>query len=346
MSPSPRTIVITGASSGIGRATAHAFAAAGFHVVLAARRQAALEAAAEECRALGAEALAHAADVTEEASVEALADAAMARFGRVDVWFNNAGVGAFGRLEAIPTHVWKRVIETNLFGCMHGARAALRLFRAAGQGVLIQNASIVGQTAKPDGTPYAASKFAIRGFSEALRQEVLDEPGIQVCTVLPSVIDTPFFQHAANHSGRAVRAAPPVYPAEEVAQAVLALADRPVPEVVVGGFGQMAVAQAALCASGLAPRLHSLTSGRALHRGFLDDAAAPEGEGNLFTPSADTHTVSGGWRDAPGAAATATFADLAAMPLLMAALPLRMLDATLAPVLQAATRNTSGPASR
>ncbi|WP_191084311.1 SDR family oxidoreductase [Roseococcus microcysteis] len=345
MSPSPRTIVITGASSGIGRATAHAFAAAGFHIVLAARRQAALEAAAEECRALGAEALAHAADVTEEASVEALADAAMARFGRVDVWFNNAGVGAFGRLDAIPTREWKRVVETNLFGCMHGARAALRIFRAQGGGVLIQNASIVGQTAKPDGTPYAASKFAIRGFSEALRQEVLDEPGLHVCTVLPSVIDTPFFQHAANHTGRAIRAAPPVYPAEEVARAVLALAERPVAEVVVGGFGQMAVAQAALAASGLAPRLHSLANGRALHRGFLEDAAAPESEGSLFSPAADNLTVSGGWRETPEAAAAATLADAAALPLLLAAWPFRLLDASLAPLLRAASTG-SGPQSR
>jgi NAD(P)-dependent dehydrogenase (short-subunit alcohol dehydrogenase family) len=105
---------------------------------------------------------------------------------------------------------WRRVIETNPFGYVHGAKAAMRQFRAQGHGVLVQNASIVGRTAKPDGTAYATGKFAIRGLSEALRQEVLGQPGIRVCTVVPSVIDAPFFQHAANFSGRRVRAAPPV----------------------------------------------------------------------------------------------------------------------------------------
>ena len=104
---------------------------------------------------------------------------------------------------------------------MHGAKVAMRQFRRQGHGVLIQNASIVGRTAKPDSTAYATSKFAVRGFSEALRMEVLDQPGIHVCTILPSVIDTPFFEHAANFSHHKVRAAPPVYAPEKVAETVV-----------------------------------------------------------------------------------------------------------------------------
>ena len=116
------------------------------------------------------------------------------------------------------------MIETNLFGYVHGARVALRQFAAQAAACwsrtpqLVQNASIVGRTAKPDGSAYATSKFAVRGLSEALRQELLDQPAIQVCTVLPSVIDTPLFQHAGNYSGHRIRAAPPVYTAEEVAE--------------------------------------------------------------------------------------------------------------------------------
>jgi NAD(P)-dependent dehydrogenase (short-subunit alcohol dehydrogenase family) len=150
---SPRVLAITGASSGIGRATALAFARRGDAVVLAARRTGLLETAARECEALGGTALAEPADVTQEEQVEALGCRALERFGRIDVWFNNAGVGAFGRLESVPMESWRRVIETNLFGYVHGARVAMRQFRAQGHGVLVQNASIVGRTAKPDGPP-------------------------------------------------------------------------------------------------------------------------------------------------------------------------------------------------
>lgn len=319
-------VVITGASSGIGRATAHAFARRGATVVLAARRASMLDRAADECGALGGAALAVPTDVTREEEVEALGRRTLERFGRIDLWFNNAGVGAFGRLESIPTAVWRRVIETNLFGYVHGAKVALRQFRAQGHGVLVQNASIVGRTAKPDGTPYATSKFAIRGFSEALRQEVLDQPGIHICTVLPSVIDTPFFQHAANFSGRRVRAAPPVYTAEEVAETVVGLAQQPRAEVIVGGFGKMAAAQ-----ERLAPGFATWFTGRALHTGFLSNEPSDDTTGSLFEPMQDNRGVDGGWRATPdsGGAPLAALTSVAALPLELAAFPFRMADLSL-----------------
>jgi NAD(P)-dependent dehydrogenase (short-subunit alcohol dehydrogenase family) len=213
--------------------------------------------------------------------------------------------------------------------------------------VLVQNASIVGRTAKPDGTPYASSKFAIRGFSEALRQEVLDQPGIHVCTVLPSVIDTPFFQHAANFSGRDVRAAPPVYTAEEVAETVVGLVEKPRAEAIVGGFGKLAAAQ-----ERMAPTFATWFTGRALHRGFLADTPSGDTTGALFEPIKDGRGVAGGWRDNPesGGPFLAAVTSMMALPIEMAMLPLRMADIGMtlaAPMLEAMMPAAArGPVSR
>ena len=305
-------VVITGASSGIGRATAHAFARRGAAVVLAARREEMLREVERECVELGGAALAVPTDVTKEDEVEALGRHAIERFGGIDVWFNNAGVGIFGRFEDLPSDAWRRVIETNVFGYMHGAKVAMRQFRRQGHGRLIQNGSIVGRTSKPDSTAYATSKFAVRGFSEALRMEVLDQPGIQVCTVLPSVIDTPFFEHAANFSHHKVRAAPPVYPAEKAAGTVVGLVERPRAEVVVGGFGKVATVLKPLL-----PWLGTRLAGRALNYGFLAGEPSPETTGALFAPMRDGRRVSGGWRHGPnnGGVPSALALALLAVPL-------------------------------
>ncbi|HEX2529729.1 MAG TPA: SDR family oxidoreductase [Geminicoccus sp.] len=306
----PPVIVITGASSGIGRATAYAFAKRGASLVLAARRARMLHETAQECAELGATAMAVPTDVTDERQVQALGRRAMERFGRIDVWFNNAGVGIFGRFEDLPSDAWRRVIETNVFGYMHGAKVAMRQFRAQGHGTLIQNASIVGRIAKPDSSAYATSKFAIRGFSEALRQEVLDQPAIQVCTILPSVIDTPFFEHAANFSHHRVRAAPPVYTPEKVADTVVELVDHPQAEVVIGGFGKVG--------SFLKPLLGPFgtrINGRLLNAGFLANEPSPPTSGNLFAPMEDGRRVRGGWRHGPnnGGVPTVALLGLAAL---------------------------------
>lgn len=181
-------IVITGALSGIGRLTARRFAERGANLVLVARRAGMLEEAADECRARGVDAVAVPGDVAEPADMQRAADEAMRRFGAIDVWTNNAGVMMFGRFEDTPMDDFRRVLETNLFGVVNGTRAALPYMILRNKGVIINNASIVGHLGQPYSAAYVTSKFAVRGFTIALRQELSDRPGIDVCAVL-AVLD-------------------------------------------------------------------------------------------------------------------------------------------------------------
>jgi NAD(P)-dependent dehydrogenase (short-subunit alcohol dehydrogenase family) len=264
-------------------------------VVLAARRADALEELARHCQAAGGQALAVPTDVTDEAAVAELASRAVERFGRIDIWVNNAGVYLLGSLEATPPEVFRRVLETNFFGYVNGARAVLPHFREQGHGVLINNASVYSHLGAPWLTAYVSSKFAVRGFSEALRQELGDLPDVHVCTVSPSPIDTPIFASAANYSGRAVKAPPPTYPPEQVAGVILASALRPKRERIVGGAGRLATV-----AELVAPRRFERINRRYVNRLQFTTGPAPATDGNLYAPSSDGHVrTRGGWRRRP-----------------------------------------------
>lgn len=289
-------VVITGASSGIGRATALRFAGKGARLVLAARGAESLEAVAAECRKRGAKAIAVPTDVADADRVEELASRAVKEFGRLDVWVNNAAVGAFGLLTEIPPKDFQRVLDVNILGYVNGARAALTRQSAQGSGSLINVASIVAATPLPYSAAYSISKAAVRALSVSLRSELAREGvnGVNVCTVLPATIDTPFYQNGANYTGRRPMAMPPVYTPERVAKAVVKLVAHPRRETVAGGLsGRLLLLQHKVTPGAV----EAATARQVDRRQLSRRQSAPATSGNLHQASQSIRkaSVGGGW---------------------------------------------------
>lgn len=284
-------VVITGASSGIGRAAALALAERGANVVLAARSEQSLREVAEECEAAGGQALVVPTDVADQEAVQDLARQTADRFGRIDVWVNNAGVMAYGYFEQIPAETYRRVIETNLFGQINGARAVLPYFREQGSGVLINMSSLWGRMFSPYVSAYVTSKFWVRAFSESLREELADVEGIDVCTILPASVDTPIFRHAANYAEYAGKPVPPIADPDRTVKAILRCIEHPQREVTVGQFGHLeAVIQEVLSGpfNWLAPYV--------MNRAAFGSEPSEVGPGNVFEPMPEWNQITGGWR--------------------------------------------------
>lgn len=232
-----QVMVITGASSGIGLATALAAARKGANLVLAARSTETLQEIVDQIRTAGVDAIAVGCDVAEQGDVERVADAAVGRFGRIDTWVNNAGVSIYGRLEEVDEEDSRRLFETNFWGVVHGSLAALPVLRRNG-GALINVGSEVSEAVVPLQGMYSASKHAVKGFTDALRVEVqeVDEAPVSITLIQPTAVDTPYPQHARNYMDREPKLPEPMIDPNEVAEAILEAATRPTRDKKVGAM--------------------------------------------------------------------------------------------------------------
>jgi len=231
----PRVVLVTGASSGIGRATAHALAGRGSDLVLVSRSPDVLEEVRQECVARGAgEVLVLPADVSDGEAVETVLDTARERLGQVDGVVHAAAVLAYGRFEDVPREVFDKTVATNVVGTANVARGALRVFRQQEGGSLVVVGSVLGKMTAPFMAPYATSKWAVHGFVRTLQIEARATPGVEVSLVSPGGVNTPIYSQAGSYTGHAGHSPPPIDQPEKIAEAIVAALDNPRREVSLG----------------------------------------------------------------------------------------------------------------
>jgi NAD(P)-dependent dehydrogenase (short-subunit alcohol dehydrogenase family) len=277
-----QTIVITGASSGIGLATARMAAARGARVLLTSRNEHDLQKVTREICARGGRAGFVVADVADPEAIERVAEAATREFGGFDTWVNNAGVSIYGKLTEVPLEDKRRMFETNFWGVVHGCRTAVKHLRTKG-GVIINIGSIVSDRSIPVQGIYSASKHAVMGYTDALRME-LEHDGLPISMTLvkPSSIDTPFLDHARNYMDEAPNLPPPVYDPDVVARTILKCAERPMREITVGGGGRFLAAMGRV-----APRTMDRYMESVMFDQQRDPNRSPDRPDNLFGPGRD-----------------------------------------------------------
>jgi len=285
-------VVITGASSGIGRESAVELGRRGASLVLAARGEEALENVRAELAAQGVEALSVPTDVADRDQVDRLRDAAIARFGRINTWINNAGIYYVGPVETMTTAEFERIMQVNFMGQVNGVMAALPQFIAQGSGAFINVSSGLAELSTPMVAAYSASKHAIHGFTESLRLELArDHPDIHVTEILPGSINTPLFTHARNKLGAKTRPLPPVYRTSEAVRAIVYAVEHPRRDIYIGPMRLFAVA--GRMAPGVADR--SMLTGDAAVNAIVTDELGTNAD-NLFAPMpASTYMGQGEW---------------------------------------------------
>lgn len=251
-----QTIVITGASSGIGLTTARRAARRGANVILVSRNEEALQEICDKIRVDGGNADFVAADVGSREQVRDVVDTVIERHGGFDTWVNCAGVGIYARLEETSDEDHHRIFQTNYWGVVYGSLEALRHLKKRG-GAIINIGSINSDMSAPILSAYTASKHAVKGFTDSLRLELMHEKApVSLTLIKPSGIHTPFGDHAKNYMDVASKVPPPVYHPDIVAKAVLHAAQSPTRDITVGGSGLAMTTFAALAPS-LADRFYS-----------------------------------------------------------------------------------------
>ena len=311
-----QVIVITGATSGIGLATAREAVARGAKVVLVSRDETDLGTVQAELEADGGEVLALAADVADGSALEQVAEEAIREFGRIDTWVNNAGVTIFGEIEKVAVEEARRLFETNYWGVVHGSLAALPHLKAEG-GALINVGSVLSETGYPLQGHYSASKHAVKGFTDSLRLELQHERApVSVTLIQPAAIDTPYTEHGLNLMDVEPKHMPPVYAPELVAEAILTCAERPHRNLRVGGAAKMFTVMEKV-APGLADRqkMSAFAAQRA--------DAPPKDDDTLWAPRAGDVRVRGTY---PGhVARTSVYTAVAKRPMATGMLGLAVL---------------------
>ena len=273
-----QVMVITGASSGIGLATALAAAKQGAKLALIARGEDGLASAKRAVESCGAEVMTIAADVANNEDLEQAAQSIVNRFGRIDTWVNDAGIGVWGKLLDVSEADSRRLFDTNFWGVHNGSRIAVKYLQENG-GALINLGSVASDVAFPLQSMYAATKSAIQTFTNGLRIELRqDKAPISVTLIKPAAIGTPFGNNAKNYLKQEVQLPPPLYRPEEVAAAIVYAASHSITEIAVGGGGsRMLTAFYAL-----APRLMDTLTGKFLVKAeFKDEPARPRAD-NLY----------------------------------------------------------------
>lgn len=282
-----KTVVITGGSSGVGRAAAEAFALEGCNIVVAARGKEALDETVALCRDLGVSTMAVPTDVSIAGDVQNLTNKALQFNGRIDIWVNNAGVMSSGKFEEIPMDINEQVIKTNLFGYMHGAYSALPVFKKQEAGILINNVSIGGFMPAPYSAVYSSTKFGIRGLMECLHGEISDFPQIHICNIYPQIQRSTGNMHSAKYSGLDFKIPPFAADPRDTAAKMVELAKNPKKDLFPD-FTSMVLKNV----YGLFPK-PVINSASAVMRLMMKVKNAPSDSGNILEPSSEPHRIYG-----------------------------------------------------